>query len=1497
MLLQKGLLVSGTLAASLLMATLPAQAMQLHGPLEGVERPATGYYAAPRVEFAFDDMTRVRLVEGVDFKSAMKWEYEEIEDLLQRYAVEDLRRLFDQDLAKLDELKATGEARTGKTLPDLANWYTCILPDEHTARELAAKLAESPFIRSASATGVPIPHAVDIAPTTPNYEPSQDYHDAAPYGVGIASAWAEPNGTGTGVNVLHYEGDWTLDHENYDVSYEGGGQIGSSNWINHGTACLSILGANDGGYGVTGLAHGADGLYCYGIDGGSSGWINATNSLNPGDVISASWGWGGSLPGGYSCSCNPGQTGSQPAESNQADFDAISSITANGYIVVNSAANGCVPMDNALYGGIYDLNQRDSGALIIGAIDPGGDPSCFTNYGSRIDAHSWGSSVYSAGYGDLFTGGGDDRQYYTSDFGGTSAACPIVSGAIAALQAVYKQRNGGDVLDPWELRTLLRTTGTPQASQSGSKPISNQPDLEELLDAIGGGGPDVTPPSISHTPLENTGDESGPYIVEATITDPSSVTSASLFYRVDGGSYTQTAMSGSLGNYVGVIPGQSAGSVIDYYIRATDGADPSNTGDSSTWSFTILSTTNGIVLLTPSGSAYSSGSEWEAALSAAGYGGTIMNVDNLDGIVLGPSTDALVVLLGIYSNNFVVDANSAMANAIVDFANSGGNVYLEGGDVWYYDPASAGGHDFGPTFGIDGDADGTGDLSTTTGQGILGGTFAYSGENAWIDRLTSTGADLLFSNDAAGYNCGYSQNGVRTTAGTSFELAGLSGFDGIVSTLFGSALYDVLNPADNTPPSITHTCLGDPLDLAPRLVTAFVTDPSGVAEVNLLARVNGGAYSSSAMLPTGGGSYEGVLSVGSWNDTVEYFIEAIDASPNSNAGASPVCDYQLPAPPDLTPPAIVLDCLENTQDEGARTVLATVTDASGLSSVVLFVRLNGGAWGDYPMNPAGGDVYERDIVVGTFGDTVEYYVEAVDASSNANSAASGLCSYDLLLPPQLSYDPLFLIGVSVPGGGFTQPVNLFNNGDADLDWNLELVQDPLPALARSTEIQAPLRLRKGQEDSRPGQLPNDAGGPDAGGYVWSDSNEPGGPVADFQSISAGGTALGMSDDQTQGPFALGFPFEFYGQSYSDVYVCSNGFACFLPNSELAYTNQAIPDGAEPHGMVAPFWDDLNPANGGEVYTQAFPDRFVIEWNSVPHYPNTGSYTFQAILHDDGSIEYQYELLDGDENSCTIGIENASSDIATQIVFNNAYVTDNFAIRIERESTETIWLSATPLAGTLGGGTAGAFQVLMDGADLGVGVYTGEIRIHTNEPLTHTIPVTFVLNAADSEGPVITHDCLEDSYSTDSRPLTVTTSDASTVAQVDLSYSVDGNPPVSVGLSSGDGLSWSGSLPGQAAGSSVEYTLSAFDEYMNGTTTDPCSFQILELAAPVLSIENLGANTIHLSWTAVPGASSYLVQSASELGGSFSTVLTTPLTEVSFGAPADTKAIYQVVPQP
>ncbi|MEZ4467631.1 MAG: lysyl oxidase family protein [bacterium] len=76
-----------------------------------------------------------------------------------------------------------------------------------------------------------------------------------------------------------------------------------------------------------------------------------------------------------------------------------------------------------------------------------------------------------------------------------------------------------------------------------------------------------------------------------------------------------------------------------------------------------------------------------------------------------------------------------------------------------------------------------------------------------------------------------------------------------------------------------------------------------------------------------------------------------------------------------------------------------------------------------------------------------------------------------------------------------------------------------------------------------------------------------------------GQRLDLGDDAAQA-IQLGFPFPFNGANYNQVTVSSNGMIV-IDGNVPDFRNGALPTGGT-RGMLAPFWDDLNPAAGGEI---------------------------------------------------------------------------------------------------------------------------------------------------------------------------------------------------------------------------------------------------------------------------------------------------------------------------
>ena len=168
------------------------------------------------------------------------------------------------------------------------------------------------------------------------------------------------------------------------------------------------------------------------------------------------------------------------------------------------------------------------------------------------------------------------------------------------------------------------------------------------------------------------------------------------------------------------------------------------------------------------------------------YPGGVMVATSLDEYDL-IGMDAVFVLLGIFSSNTIIGGGAEQP--LIDYINSGGNLYMEGGDMWYYDPQFQGGYDFGPEFGITAIADGGADLAQVVGQGFLEGfEWSYSGENNWIDNIDPANDDAftVFRNDQVGYNCGVAHDpGSYKTIGSSFEIAGLGGNNSLEDALQG----------------------------------------------------------------------------------------------------------------------------------------------------------------------------------------------------------------------------------------------------------------------------------------------------------------------------------------------------------------------------------------------------------------------------------------------------------------------------------------------------------------------------------------------------------------------------------------------------------------------------------------------------------------------------------------------------------------------------------------
>ncbi len=440
-----------------------------------------------------DRILRLKFVEGTDTTDLQALLPAEAWAIIQK-----IDPLFTLPKDKLNELKDKGNEKLKKwkgdeapSLPDLALWYEVRLV-QGTDTEAALALFQA----------LPVLEIVEPAPlmteppATGDYTSLQGYLDSATSGVDAEYAWTVAGGTGAGITIYDVEYGWILNHEDLSKAQNipyllnpGDSAVLSSQ--HHGTAVLGEMVADNNGFGVTGIAYGAN-IKLAPANTANLGWnvanaiLLAANDGLPGDII---------LIEQQTPVCGLGLYG--PSEYETAVFQAIQTATAQGLVVVEAAGNGNgstgVNLDQSACGTTFNRSVRDSGAIIVGAGKPpasgldrqreyaAASPQWGSSYGSRVDVQGWGTGVMTAGYGDYPDPDAWplDEETYTDEFKGTSSASPMVAGAAAIVQSIAIQRNGAP-LSPYQVRDLLVATGSPQQGNTAEH-IGPRPDLLQAI--------------------------------------------------------------------------------------------------------------------------------------------------------------------------------------------------------------------------------------------------------------------------------------------------------------------------------------------------------------------------------------------------------------------------------------------------------------------------------------------------------------------------------------------------------------------------------------------------------------------------------------------------------------------------------------------------------------------------------------------------------------------------------------------------------------------------------------------------------------------------------------------------------------------------------------------------------------------------------------------------------------------------------------------------------
>jgi hypothetical protein len=180
------------------------------------------------------------------------------------------------------------------------------------------------------------------------------------------------------------------------------------------------------------------------------------------------------------------------------------------------------------------------------------------------------------------------------------------------------------------------------------------------------------------------------------------------------------------------------------------------------------------------------------------------------------------------------------------------------------------------------------------------------------------------------------------------------------------------------------------------------------------------------------------------------------------------------------------------------------------------------------------------------------------------------------------------------------------------------------------------------------------------------------------------------DNDFQGPFPIGFPFQYFGRTYEQYWISANGFIGFGPTTYYRSTdNHVLPHERTPNNIIALYWKDLDPDAfwaDGVIYRGLRDGRSVVQYEMIGERNFDGTspentVTMQVVLEPDGDIIFQYQRF-GEEFNLergTIGLEKYDGSAGLTVWHNGEgadidELTDETAFMISRSGPGTflVW---------------------------------------------------------------------------------------------------------------------------------------------------------------------------------------------------------------------------------
>jgi len=211
------------------------------------------------------------------------------------------------------------------------------------------------------------------------------------------------------------------------------------------------------------------------------------------------------------------------------------------------------------------------------------------------------------------------------------------------------------------------------------------------------------------------------------------------------------------------------------------------------------------------------------------------------------------------------------------------------------------------------------------------------------------------------------------------------------------------------------------------------------------------------------------------------------------------------------------------------------------------------------------------------------------------------------------------------------------------------------------------------------------GGPDLYGYHWANNLDPIGsaPVYSWKDIKdTANLVKGLGDDNSSGPYNLGFYYAYYGKWYNTLWIGSNGWVSFQQLGNISAPFLDIPTTDAPDNFIAGMLADLTLKDaksaavpGAAVYYWTNKkDSVVIQYDSIPFWDSSatgysGRNTFQVMLvgGSEYSITFQYKHIINstpsynlDVTGLKVGIEDSTGETGLQVL--DTFPSDSSAVK-------------------------------------------------------------------------------------------------------------------------------------------------------------------------------------------------------------------------------------------